>query len=321
MNRFLNTLIAAVVLLVLGIIVLSQSLYIVNETEQAIITQFGEIQGEPVTEAGLHWRTPFIHKVSKLDRRVLSWDGESSELPTKDKLFIRIDSYARWRISDPKQFFLRLRNESTALSRLDDLLDSAAREAIANHVLLEIVRSENREARLDEQMKQLDSDVVGKLEDISVGRDQIERMIVASAQPTLTGLGIELLDLRIKRLNYNENVQRQIFQRMISEREQIAARFRSEGEGEAARILGQRDRELRNIQSEAYRQVQEIMGEADAEASAIYAQAYGSGADVEAYYEFIKSMETLEATLSKDTMIILSTDSDLFRFLKGLKQP
>ncbi|MEQ9823348.1 MAG: protease modulator HflC [Puniceicoccaceae bacterium] len=321
MNRFLNTLIAAVVVLVLGIIVLSQSLYIVNETEQAIITQFGEIQGEPVTEAGLHWRTPFIHKVNKLDRRVLSWDGESSELPTKDKLFIRIDSYARWRISDPKQFFLRLRNESTALSRLDDLLDSAAREAIANHVLLEIVRSENREARLDEQMKQLDSDVIGKLEDISVGRDQIERMIVASAQPTLTGLGIELLDLRIKRLNYNENVQRQIFQRMISEREQIAARFRSEGEGEAARILGQRDRELRNIQSEAYRQVQEIMGAADAEASAIYAQAYGSGEDVEAYYEFIKSMETLEATLSKDTMIILSTDSDLFRFLKGLKQP
>lgn len=321
MNRSLNALIAVAVLLVLGVIVLSQSLYIVEETEQAIITQFGEIKGEPITEAGLHWRTPFIQTVNKLDRRILSWDGESSELPTKDKLFIRIDSYARWRISDPQQFFLRLRNERTALSRLDDLLDSAARESIANHVLLEIVRSENREVRLDEQLKQLDSDVIGRLDDISVGRDRIEGMIVASAQPTLSGLGIELLDLRIKRLNYNENVQRQIFQRMISEREQIAARFRSEGEGEAARILGQRDRELRNIDSEAYRQVQEIMGEADAEASAIYAAAYGSSAEVESYYEFIKSMETLEATLAKDTMIILSTNSDLFKFMKGLKQP
>jgi modulator of FtsH protease HflC len=319
MKTSATVLLSIVAALVLSGIVLFQSLYTLDETEQAILTQFGEIIGEPVTTAGLHWRTPFIQKVNKLEKRVLAWDGESSELPTKDKLFIRIDAFARWRIVDPKQFFLRLRNERTAQSRLDDLIDSAAREAIANHVLLEIVRSENREARLDESALQIDSEVTGKLQNVQVGRDRIERMIVVGAQPTLDALGIELLDVRIKRLNYNENVQRQIFQRMISEREQIAARFRSEGEGESARILGQRDRELRTIQSEAYRQVQEIKGRADAEASAIYASAYGSNPEAESYYEFIKSMETLEEALSKDTMIMIGTGSDLFRYLKGLR--
>ncbi len=318
MNRQISLMFSVGLLIVIGGVVLYQSLFVVQETEQVILTQFGEIQGAPVTEAGLHWRVPFIQKVNKLEKRVLSWDGESSELPTKDKLFVRIDSFARWKIKDPQTFFLRLRNERTALTRLDDILDSAAREAIANHVLLEIVRSENREVILDEELKQLDSDVIGRLDKISVGRDRIERMIVAAAQPTLETLGIELLDLRIKRLNYNDNVQRQIFQRMISEREQIAARFRSEGEGEAARILGQRDRDLRDIQSEAYRVGQEIMGLADAEASAIYTQAYGGTVQAQEYYEFVKTLETLEQTLSGDTMIILSTDSDLFRPFRGL---
>lgn len=318
MNRQISLMFSVGLLIVIGGVILYQSLFVVQETEQVILTQFGEIQGVPVTEAGLHWRVPFIQKVNKLEKRVLSWDGESSELPTKDKLFVRIDSFARWKIKDPRTFFLRLRNERTALTRLDDILDSAAREAIANHVLLEIVRSENREVILDEELKQLDSDVIGRLDKISVGRDRIERMIVAAAQPTLETLGIELLDLRIKRLNYNDNVQRQIFQRMISEREQIAARFRSEGEGEAARILGQRDRDLRDIQSEAYRVGQEIMGLADAEASAIYTQAYGGTVQAQEYYEFVKTLETLEQTLSGDTMIILSTDSDLFRPFRGL---
>ncbi len=318
MNRQISLMFSVGLLIVIGGVILYQSLFVVQETEQVILTQFGEIQGAPVTEAGLHWRVPFIQKVNKLEKRVLSWDGESSELPTKDKLFVRIDSFARWKIKDPQTFFLRLRNERTALTRLDDILDSAAREAIANHVLLEIVRSENREVILDEELKQLDSDVIGRLDKISVGRDRIERMIVAAAQPTLETLGIELLDLRIKRLNYNDNVQRQIFQRMISEREQIAARFRSEGEGEAARILGQRDRDLRDIQSEAYRVGQEIMGLADAEASAIYTQAYGGTVQAQEYYEFVKTLETLEQTLSGDTMIILSTDSDLFRPFRGL---
>lgn len=318
MNRQISLMFSVGLLIVIGGVILYQSLFVVQETEQVILTQFGEIQGVPVTEAGLHWRVPFIQKVNKLEKRVLSWDGESSELPTKDKLFVRIDSFARWKIKDPQTFFLRLRNERTALSRLDDILDSAAREAIANHVLLEIVRSENREVILDEELKQLDSDVIGRLDKISVGRDRIERMIVAAALPTLETLGIELLDLRIKRLNYNDNVQRQIFQRMISEREQIAARFRSEGEGEAARILGQRDRDLRDIQSEAYRVGQEIMGLADAEASAIYTQAYGGTVQAQEYYEFVKTLETLEQTLSGDTMIILSTDSDLFRPFRGL---
>ncbi|MDD4347833.1 MAG: protease modulator HflC [Opitutales bacterium] len=319
MNRQSGLLFSFGLLVVLGGLLLYPSLYVVEETEQVILTQFGEIQGEPVTEAGLHWRLPFIQKVNVLEKRILSWDGESSELPTKDKLFVRIDSFARWKIKDPQTFFLRLRNEKTALTRLDDILDSAAREAIANHVLLEIVRSENREVQLEEELEQLGSDVIGRLDQISVGRDRIERMIVSAAQPTLESLGIELLDLRIKRLNYNDNVQRQIFQRMISEREQIAARFRSEGEGEAARILGQRDRDLRDIQSEAYRVGQEIMGVADAEASAIYAQAYGGTAEAQEYYEFVKTLETLEQTLTDDSMIILSTDSDLFRPFSGLE--
>ena len=319
MNRQSGLLFSVGLLVVLGGLLLYPSLYVVEETEQVILTQFGEIQGEPVTEAGLHWRLPFIQKVNVLEKRILSWDGESSELPTKDKLFVRIDSFARWKIKDPQTFFLRLRNEKTALTRLDDILDSAAREAIANHVLLEIVRSENREVQLEEELEQLGSDVIGRLDQISVGRDRIERMIVSAAQPTLESLGIELLDLRIKRLNYNDNVQRQIFQRMISEREQIAARFRSEGEGEAARILGQRDRDLRDIQSEAYRVGQEIMGVADAEASAIYAQAYGGTAEAQEYYEFVKTLETLEQTMTDDSMIILSTDSDLFRPFSGLE--
>ena len=319
MNRQSGLLFSVGLLVVLGGLLLYPSLYVVEETEQVILTQFGEIQGEPVTEAGLHWRLPFIQKVNVLEKRILSWDGESSELPTKDKLFVRIDSFARWKIKDPQTFFLRLRNEKTALTRLDDILDSAAREAIANHVLLEIVRSENREVQLEEELEQLGSDVIGRLDKISVGRDRIERMIVSAAQPTLESLGIELLDLRIKRLNYNDNVQRQIFQRMISEREQIAARFRSEGEGEAARILGQRDRDLRDIQSEAYRVGQEIMGVADAEASAIYAQAYGGTAEAQEYYEFVKTLETLEQTMTDDSMIILSTDSDLFRPFSGLE--
>ncbi|HOO92409.1 MAG TPA: protease modulator HflC [Opitutales bacterium] len=319
MNRQSGLLFSFGLLVVLGGLLLYPSLYVVEETEQVILTQFGEIQGEPVTEAGLHWRLPFIQKVNVLEKRILSWDGESSELPTKDKLFVRIDSFARWKIKDPQTFFLRLRNERTALTRLDDILDSAAREAIANHVLLEIVRSENREVQLEEELEQLGSDVIGRLDQISVGRDRIERMIVSAAQPTLESLGIELLDLRIKRLNYNDNVQRQIFQRMISEREQIAARFRSEGEGEAARILGQRDRDLRDIQSEAYRVGQEIMGVADAEASAIYAQAYGGTAEAQEYYEFVKTLETLEQTMTDDSMIILSTDSDLFRPFSGLE--
>lgn len=319
MNRQSGLLFSVGLLVVLGGLLLYPSLYVVEETEQVILTQFGEIQGEPVTEAGLHWRLPFIQKVNVLEKRILSWDGESSELPTKDKLFVRIDSFARWKIKDPQTFFLRLRNERTALTRLDDILDSAAREAIANHVLLEIVRSENREVQLEEELEQLGSDVIGRLDKISVGRDRIERMIVSAAQPTLESLGIELLDLRIKRLNYNDNVQRQIFQRMISEREQIAARFRSEGEGEAASILGQRDRDLRDIQSEAYRVGQEIMGVADAEASAIYAQAYGGTAEAQEYYEFVKTLETLEQTMTDDSMIILSTDSDLFRPFSGLE--
>ncbi|MBN2235311.1 MAG: protease modulator HflC [Opitutales bacterium] len=319
MNRQSGLVFSFGLLVVLGGLLLYQSLYVVEETEQVILTQFGEIQGEPVNEAGLHWRLPFIQKVNVLEKRILSWDGESSELPTKDKLFVRIDSFARWKIKDPQTFFLRLRNENTALTRLDDILDSAAREAIANHVLLEIVRSENREVQLEEELEQLGSDVIGRLDKISVGRDRIERMIVSAAQPTLESLGIELLDLRIKRLNYNDNVQRQIFQRMISEREQIAARFRSEGEGEAARILGQRDRDLRDIQSEAYRVGQEIMGVADAEASAIYAQAYGGTAEAQEYYEFVKTLETLDQALKDDTMIILSTDSDLFRPFSGLE--
>ncbi len=293
--------------------------YTVNETEQVIVTQFGRIVGEPVTEAGLHFRVPFLHQINRFEKRTMEWDSSPNEMPTKDKLYIVVDTYGRWRIVSPGIFFQRHHNVESAQNYIDDIIDSEVRRAVAGHVLLEIIRSVNREPEVEESLRDAGQQL-GGLATINYGREQITREIVQNAQPILATTGIELLDVRIKRINYNERVQTTIYERMVSERQQIAERFRSEGQGEAARIGGEKERDTLQIQSEAYQKVQQIEGKADAEATSIYNAAYDSSPEARAFYQFQKSMETFSQTLGKDTMVILSTDNDLFRYLKSMEE-
>jgi modulator of FtsH protease HflC len=295
--------------------------YTVEQTEQVVVTQFGKPVGGPVVEPGLHYKLPFIQTVNRLDRRFLEWDGSPVGIPTKDKTYIHVDAFGRWRIQDPLQFFLRLRDERSAQSRLEDILGSEIRNSIAKHELIEIVRTDkNRKPKLDETLapSQSAGAAIGTLRSIEFGREKIEAEIKAA-------FGIELLDLRLKRVNYNAEVLERIYQRMISERVQIAQRFRSEGEGEAARVAGQTERDLNEIQSAAYREVQRIRGESDAKASEIYARAYTSNPQAAEFYAFLKSMETYRKVFARDSTLVLSTDSDLFHLLKrvegGEKKP
>lgn len=306
-------------LIVLALAVVAyNSIFTVKETEQVIITQFGQVVGDPISEAGLHFKVPFVQKVNVVDRRILDWDGSSTEMPTKDKTFIEVDTFARWRIADPKQFFLRLRDERSAQSRLDGILGSATKEAIARHDLVEVVRSTKDRVPNPEAGIAEGSASISTLQKISKGRVTVEEEIFGEAAPKVRELGIELLDIRFKRINYNDKVLRSIFQRMISERQQIAERFRSEGEGEAAKITGRRGRDLQEIESEAYRQVLEIRGRADAAATEIYANAYNQSDAAVEFYAFIKSLEAYEKMLQGDTTLILTTDSDLFKFFKSI---
>ena len=268
--------IGILVVLGLAIYVLMSSIYTVSEVEQMIITQFGKPVGEPITAAGLKVKIPFIQEVNPIDKRILEWDGSPSDMPTKDKLYISVDLFARWRITDPLQYFLRLRDERSAQSRLDDILGSETRNAVAKHELIEIIRTTKdrvplRDALLTGAEQELD---MGSLVPIQKGRKLVELEIFAAAAEKVQVFGIELLDIRFKRINYNESVRPKIYDRMISERRQIAERFLSEGNGEAARIRGNRVRDLNKIQSEAYREVEEIRGIADAKATEIYASAY-----------------------------------------------
>jgi membrane protease subunit HflC len=290
--------------------------YSVPETEQAIVTQFGKPVGDPVTNAGLHWKTPFIQDVNRIDKRILEWDGRASEMPTRDKLYVVVDAFGRWRIHDPAQYFTRLRDERSALSRLDDIIGSELRNAVAKNDLIELVRTTiNRKAVVDPSATTNIAEV-GVLLPIRLGRAAIEREILEAAAPKLKDFGIELLDVRFMRLNYNAGVSAKVHERMISERQQIASRFRSEGEGEAAIILGNKEKDLRRIESEAYREIQRIRGDADAKASAIYAEAYGQNPQAGEFYTFLRTMETYQKALGRDTTLMLSTDSDLFRYLK-----
>ena len=301
-----------VILLVGLVIVLTNSVFIVNEWEQVIITQFGQPVGDPIDTPGLKFKIPFIQKKHAFDKRFLEWDGDVAELPTKDKVFIEVDTYARWRISDPLLFFQRLRNEPVAQSRLDDILDGETRKAIANHNLLEVIRSTNRTPEQDESVP----DLAGELGEIRVGRETIREEVLTAGQLRTADLGIEVLDVQFKRINYGPQVLADVHARMISERQRIADRFRSEGQGERAKILGDMDRELKRIQSEAYREAEEIRGRADAEATDIYAQAYNQSADSRSFYEFLKTMETFESTIDPETWLLLSTDGEFYRFLK-----
>lgn len=300
------------VVVVVGAAVLLSAVYVVSEPEQVIITQFGRPVGGTVDTPGLHLKLPFIQTVNRFDKRFLEWDGEANELPTRDKRFIWVDTTARWRISDPLLFFQRLRDERGAQSRLDDILDGETRNAVANHALVEIVRTSNREPEPDPSVPEEDQD----FEPIRFGRDRIREVILSAARTRTADLGIEILDVRLKRINYVEEVRAKVYDRMIAERQRIATQYRSEGEGEAARIRGERDRDLQRIQSEAYREAQEIRGRADAEATAIYATAYDQSAEARRFYAFQKTLETYERTVDAETILVLSTDSELYRLLK-----
>ena len=283
--------------------------FIVDETQQAIITQFGDPRGEPITEPGLHFKLPFVQKANYFDKRFLEWDGDADEMPTKDKRFISVDTYARWRIIDPLKFFQRLRDERGARSRLDGILDGETRNAVAQHDLLEVVRSSNREeAGVPEESEEETS----VLETITKGRNDITRSILEAAAPKVKDFGIELIDLQFKRINYVEEVQKDVFARMIAERKRVAARYRSEGEGEAARIGGEQERDLQRIQSEAYRSAQEIRGEADGKATQVYAAAYNRDPS---FYAFMKSMETYEKGVDPQTTLVLTTKGDFLKYL------
>lgn len=312
--------IALGILVFAAVIVLSGAFYTVHETKQVIVTQFGRPVGEPITEAGLHFKIPFIQNVNEIEKRVMEWDGKPNQIPTKDKLFIRVDTYGRWRIADPLLYFQRLKSEISALSRLDDILDGETRNAIARHELVEIIRTSNRDPLRDEVLAGAAGagSSIGTLDPISVGRVKIAQEILKNSQVRVADLGIELLDIRFKRINYNPDVQAKIYERMISERLQMADKFRSEGQGEAARILGEKQRELLRINSEAYRTIEEIKGRADARATEIYTSAYNQGEEAFEFYEFQKTMETYIETLDRSTMLILSTSSDFFKYLKGI---
>ena len=299
-----------------------QAVYVVSEVEQVIITQFGKPVGGPVTTAGLKLKIPFIQEVNPIDRRVLEWDGRPSDMPTKDKLYISVDLFARWRITDPLQYFLRMRDERSALSRLDDILGSETRNAVAKHELIEIIRTTKDRVPLRDTMHgdAGQSEDMGMLVPIQKGRKWVEQEIFTAAAEKVRVFGIELLDIRFKRINYNESVRPKIYDRMISERRQIAERFLSEGNGEAARIRGNRVRDLNKIQSEAYREVEEIRGRADAKAAEVYSAAYNQNTAAVEFYEFTRTMQSYKSILSKETTLVLSTNSDLFKFLNGMSQ-
>ena len=310
--------IAFIFLALVAFVVLIASAYTVRETDVVILTQFGRQIGTPVTEAGLHWKLPFIQSVNRIEKRLLEWDGPVSEMPTEDKTYISVEAFARWRIHDPAMYFVSLRDERSAQSRLDDIIGSEIRIAVARHELIEVIRSDKTRKLAAE----VDKDFAGKTAELPVikrGRREIERDILKAAAPKVESLGIELLDVRLKRVNYNAQVIERIHQRMISERTQIAAGFRSKGEGLAAGITGKRDRELREIESTAYRKVQEIQGTADAEATRIYAEAFNKTPQAVEFYGFVKTMETYKKILLGDTSIVLSTDSELFRLLKSAR--
>ncbi len=304
------------ILALLGLLLFLASSYTIPETEQVILTQFGRQMGGPITNAGFHFKAPFIQKVNRIEKRVLEWDGPSAEMPTRDKLYIIVEAFARWRIADPEQFFLRLRDERSGQSRLDDIIGSETRNTVARHDLVEVVRtSTTRTPVMDETL--VGGKTVPGLPPIQFGRAVLEEEILNASKGKLAEFGIELLDARLLRINYNMAVTSKIFDRMVSERKQIAERFRSEGAGEAAKILGQRERELRQIESDAYRQVQAIEGKADADASAIYAAAYNQTPEARQLHSFLRSLETYKVAFDKNTTWMLTTDSELLKFLKG----
>jgi membrane protease subunit HflC len=301
------TLVIAVVLLIL----LSNTFYVVDMTQQVVVTQFGRPIGSPVTEPGLKLKVPLIQKVNSFDKRVLEWDGSPRQVPTRDKRYIWVDTFARWRIADPLKFMQSVTDEIGAQARLDDVIDAVTRDLITSHNLIEVVRNTNREMVLSE----IDSQDAAQ-ESIAVGRSAITQQIFELASNQMPRYGIELIDVRLKRVNYVEEVREKVYERMISERQRIAERYRSEGKGQSAEIRGQKEKELQRITSEAYRVAEEVKGKGDAEAARIYANAFGRDPE---FYSFLKTLESYKTTLDKESTLILTTDGDYFRFLKEMK--
>ena len=314
-------LIAALALL----IVLGSACYTVDQTEQVIITQFGMPVGQPVVDAGLHWKLPFIQTVNRIEKRVLEWDGPSTQMTTKNKVFVMVDTFARWQIVDPLVFFRQLTDERRALSRLNGIIGSETRIVIARHDFTEAVRTTKDRKVVREAVPTTTPGAVvstaeariGVLPSITRGRSELEKEIFTNAASKVDELGIKLLDVRLKRIDYDPSVSNSIYQRMISERQQIADRYRSEGAGEAAKINGERERDMNLIESEAYRKVQEIEGAADAKATEIYAKAYNQTPEAAALFEFTKTMDAYKKLITGDTTMIFTTDSELFRYLKS----
>lgn len=303
------------IIIFVALIIIFNALYIIDEKEQVIITQFGDPIGGAITKAGLHAKIPFIHKVHFFEKRILEWDGDPKQIPTSDKRYIWLDTFSRWKIVNPLKFYETTRYESQAHSRLDDIISGITRDVISSNKLLEIVRNSNRDMVFTQEYEESSFADVAQ-ETIKNGRRVIADSILTIAKPQIAEYGIELIDVRLKRLNYNQEVQLKVFDRMISEREKIAAKYRSEGEGKSSEILGKMKKELDEIQSAAYEKAQKIKGKADAEAIQIYANAYSRDSD---FYEFLKTLETYENTIDKKNTLIMSTDSEYYKFMKGLK--
>jgi len=300
-----------VAVVAVAIIFLLNSAYIVDQTQQVVITEFGKPIGNTVSEPGLHFRMPFIQQPNYFDKRILQWDGYPTEIPTKDKKFIWVDLTARWHIVDPLKFLRTVGNEVNAQGRLDDIVDGIARDYIASNNLVEIVRSSNRILKLERSEEDISADV--EIEKIEKGRDAITRAIVEKTRQAMKDFGIEIIDVQIKRINYVAQVRQKVFDRMISERKRAAEKLRSEGQGIRADIEGQKEKELRRITSEAYREAQKVEGQADATATKIYADAYNKDPE---FYSFMNTLETYRGTLSKDSTLILTTDSEYLKYLK-----
>ena len=303
-----------VIILVIAVILVYNSAYVVDETEQVVITQFGRITGEPKKTPGLRFKIPFIQQANVFNKNLLEWDGDPGQIPTLDKTFIWVDTFARWKIVDPILFFQTVNNRFNAIGKLNDIIDPAVRNYITSYRLIEAVRTSNRELGVDEiGLEDVDKDQ-RETYAITFGREKITKGIMEQAQPKLAQFGIELVDVKIKRINYVESVRKSVYDRMVAERNQIAEKFRSEGRGEARKIIGEKERDLKKITSEAYKVAQQIKGKADAEATKIYAKSYGIDPE---FYSFTRTLEIYNEALDEKSSLILSTDSEFLKYLKG----
>ena len=315
MNNKLTYVLIAVVIVAA---VVYSSAFVVDETEQVVVTRFGKIVRPPITDPGLNFRLPFLDKVNKYPKNLLFWDGDPGQIPTLEKTYIWVDAFARWRITDPVKFKQTVDTIFSAQSRLDEIIDPAVRNAVTSYRLIETVRKSNRELDTYEVgIEKDDSEDQRQPAIITTGREKIMLGILKQAQPKLDKFGIELVDVKIKRVNYVDQVRKSVYDRMIAERKQIAEKFRSEGIGEARKIRGNKERELKRIESEAYRVAEEIKGKADAEATDIYAAAFGVDPE---FYSFLKTMDVYRETLRNDSTLVLSTDSDFLSYLKSLSK-